>query len=141
MRRSTAKRDETVTIDQVAFAKAMEMFTKPYKNGNTVGMKMNCSCEYPEIEREPKHHNKMLCAKNSGRVIADIYLEHIGSGFFWEVADDILAGYFDDSILTMRQQRGWFGMLPIFLSMWINSHCWFRSIHALLSLVVVREEK
>ena len=59
---------------------------------------MNCSYGYPENEHEPKYLNEVLGDINAARVVADIYQDHIGSGDFWEVADDILAEYFDDSI-------------------------------------------
>ena len=68
------------------------------KNGNVVGTKMNCSYAYTKNEHEPKYLNEMLGNNNAARVVADIYQDHIGSGNFLEVADDIIAEYFDDSI-------------------------------------------
>ena len=142
MRRSTANKGQDGSNQPCGFCQSNgDVHKTLQKNGNAVEMKMACSCEHPENKYVPKYLNKVLGDKNAERVIVDMYQEHIGSGSFGEVADDIIAGYFDNSILTTRQQRGWFGMLPEFLLMWINSHCWFRSIHALLSLVVVRKEK
>ena len=34
----------------VAFAKAVETFTKPYKKGYVVGMKMDCSMGTPRMD-------------------------------------------------------------------------------------------
>ena len=44
-----------------------------------VGMKMNCSCGYPENECEPKYLKEVLVLSdnNAERVIADIYQEPI----------------------------------------------------------------
>ena len=42
--------------------------------------------------------NEVLGNTNATRVVADIYQDHIGSGKFREVADAIIAEYFDDSI-------------------------------------------
>ena len=71
---------------RVAFAKVMETFTNSYKQVNVVvaRMKMNCSCGYPKNEHEPKYLNEVLGNNNAERVIADIYEEHIGSG--WQIA-------------------------------------------------------
>ena len=82
----------------VAFAKALEKSTKPYKNGNVVGMKTSCSYAYTETENQPKYLNEEVGDRNAARVVADIYQDHIRDGIFWEVADDIIAKYFDKSI-------------------------------------------
>ena len=75
----------------VAFAKAVETFTKPYKKGNVVGMKMDCSYGYTENEDQPKYLNKVLGDRNAARIVADIYQGHIEDGTFGDVADDIIA--------------------------------------------------
>ena len=51
-----------------------------------VGMKMNCSCGYPENECEPKYLKEVLVLSdnNAERVIADIYQEHMGYGKYLE---------------------------------------------------------
>ena len=82
----------------VAFAKALEESTKPYKNSNVVGMKTSCSYAYTENENQPKYLNEEVGDRNAARVVADIYQDHIRDGNFWEVADDIIAKYFDESI-------------------------------------------
>ena len=41
----------------VAFAKALEEHTKPYKNGNTVGLTTSCSYTYTKNENEPHYLN------------------------------------------------------------------------------------
>ena len=82
----------------VAFAKALEEHTKPYKNGNTVGLTTSCSYAYTENENEPQYLNAMVGDRNAATVVADIYQDHIRDGIFWEAADDIIAQYFDESI-------------------------------------------
>ena len=42
--------------------------------------------------------NKVLGDRNAARIVADIYQGHIEDGIFWDVADDIIAHFFDDSI-------------------------------------------
>ena len=59
---------------------------------------MKCSCWYSENKREPKYLNEVLGDTNTERVIADIYQEHIGSGSIWNMTDDILEEYFNNSI-------------------------------------------
>ena len=98
---------------------------------------MNCRYAYLENKHEPKYSNELLGDNNAAKVVANIYQDHIGSGKFWEVADDIIADYFDDSIdheVAKNMVRHAAG----FLLMWINR---FRSIHASLSLVVARKDK
>ena len=63
-----------------AFAKVMETHTNPYRNGNVLGMRMNCSYAYLENEYEPKYLNELLGDNNAAKVIANIYQCHIGSG-------------------------------------------------------------
>ena len=82
----------------VTLAKVMETYTKPYRKGNVVGMKMHCSYACLENEHEPKYLNELLGNNNVAKVVANIYQDHIGSGNFGEAADDIIADYFDDSI-------------------------------------------
>ena len=82
----------------VAFAKALEEYTKPYKNDNTVGLTTSCSYAYTENENEPQYLNAMVGDRNAATVVADIYQDHIRDGIFWEAADDIIAQYFDESI-------------------------------------------
>ena len=59
---------------------------------------MNCSYAYLENEYEPKYLNELLGDNNAAKVVANIYQDHIGSGFFRGVTDGITADYFDDSI-------------------------------------------
>ena len=82
----------------VAFAKALEDYTKPYKNGNEVGLATSCSYAYTENENEPQFLNAVIGDRNAATVVADIYQDHIRDGIFWEAADDIIAQYFDESI-------------------------------------------
>ena len=82
----------------VAFAKALEESTKPYKNGNVVGLTTSCSYAYTENEDQPQYLNEVVGDQNAARVVADIYQDHIRDGFFWEAADDIIAKYFNESI-------------------------------------------
>ena len=82
----------------VAFAKALEDYTKPYKNGNTVGLTTSCTYAYTENENEPQFLNAVVGDRNAATVVADIYQDHIRDGIFWEAADDIIAQYFDESI-------------------------------------------
>ena len=71
-----------------SFAKAMETFTNSYKNVSVVvaGMKINCSCGYPENEREPKYLKEVLGDNNVERVIADMYLRR--THWFWKYLED-----------------------------------------------------
>ena len=82
----------------MAFAKALEESTKPYKNGNVVGLTTSCSYAYTENEDQPQYLNEVVGDQNAARVVADIYQDHIRDGFFWEAADDIIAKYFNESI-------------------------------------------
>ena len=66
----------------MTFAKVMETYTKPNRNSKVVGTKMNCSYAYLENEHEPKYLNELLGDNNAAKVVANIYQDHIGSGFF-----------------------------------------------------------
>ena len=70
----------------------------PTKNGNTVGLTTSCNYAYTENENQPKYLDEEVGDRNSARVVADIYQDHIRDGIFWEVADDIIVKYFDESI-------------------------------------------
>ena len=59
---------------------------------------MNCSYAYLENEHEPKYLNELQVLGKNNASCCNIYQDHIGSGIFWEVTDDIIADYFDDSI-------------------------------------------
>ena len=61
-------------------------------------MKTSCSYAYTENENQPKYLNEEVGDRNAARVVADIYQDHIRDAIFWEVADDIIAKYFDESI-------------------------------------------